>query len=338
METVLVVGTGRMAYGIIASCATAGYNVRVLGHRETSLETCAQKTLAALQSYADNDIIEASHIPDIMGRVIHTLDPAKAAKNTDIVIETIPEVLEDKKKTFASLDAYLPVHALLATNTSSLLPSEVCSELSENRRKNFVGMHFFFPAHLMRLVELASGQETSPETLERARQFLVNIWKKPALVQEKRGYLVNPIQCALWKVAIELLEIASPEDIDMAIEQTLGRRLGITGPLKSADMTGHKTVLAIGKNLHGDNCTDDGAFAHVQKLVEAGHFGLETGQGLLRWSDKMRAEVPAAREAELYRCFKIDLAEDGVTLTGLASRPVVRQRSLSSLVEMATAE
>jgi 3-hydroxyacyl-CoA dehydrogenase len=82
------------------------------------------------------------------------------------------------------------------------------------------------------LVELVPGQQTAPETMERARHIYRALGKTPiTLAKEVPGHIVNRLQAALWREAIDLAVqgVASIEDIDLAVSAGPGLRWALLG-------------------------------------------------------------------------------------------------------------
>lgn len=110
-------------------------------------------------------------------------------KDVDLVIEAVPEKLDLKKSIFKELDASLPKHAILATNTSSLSISALGAVTARPRK--VVGLHFFFPAHTMKLLEIIPGLGTDESTIQDALNFSETLRKIPIVVNECAGFLIN---------------------------------------------------------------------------------------------------------------------------------------------------
>src|SRR5690606_21175856 len=88
----------------------------------------------------------------------------KAVEKADFVIEAVTENLEIKRELFQQLDKLAPPHAILATNSSTIVSSKL-AEVVE-RKDKVCNMHFFNPALVMELVEVVKGPHTSQETAE----------------------------------------------------------------------------------------------------------------------------------------------------------------------------
>jgi 3-hydroxypropionate dehydrogenase (NADP+) len=97
------------------------------------------------------------------------------------------------------------------------------------------------PVHLIPAVEIAGGVRTSPETIETTRNFLERMGKTPVVLKkEVSGYIVNRLQAALIREAIDLVAkgVASPEDIDTAFCRGIGLRSPVIGPFLRMHLAG----------------------------------------------------------------------------------------------------
>jgi 3-hydroxybutyryl-CoA dehydrogenase len=77
--------------------------------------------------------------------------------------------------------------------------------------------------------------------LEHARSFLRSLGKHPIeLTRDIPGFLINRLQMALLRECVHLVDerVASPEDIDLLVEQGLGRRWAALGPFATASLGG----------------------------------------------------------------------------------------------------
>ena len=86
--------------------------------------------------------------------------------NVDLVIESVVEDLEIKKKIITETAPHIPDDCLFATNTSSFSVTELSKTHPDPGR--FFGLHFFYPVHQTPLVEIIKGEQTSPATLSSA--------------------------------------------------------------------------------------------------------------------------------------------------------------------------
>ena len=88
--------------------------------------------------------------------VTGSLDKAAAFADADFVIEAVFEEMGVKQQVFAEVEAVVPEHAILATNTSSLSVTEMASQLKHPER--VVGFHFFNPVAVLPLLEIVRAR------------------------------------------------------------------------------------------------------------------------------------------------------------------------------------
>jgi 3-hydroxyacyl-CoA dehydrogenase len=164
---------------------------------------------------------------------------AKLAANSDFITEAITESVEDKKELFNKLDALCPPHAIIASNTSSLLLSEF--GVGVKRQDKIAVTHYLLPPHILPGVEIAKGPGTSEETFKITYDLMKKIRKVPIRVlKERPGYLLNRIVFGMRREAYRLWAegVATAEDIDLGIRTTFGLRLPHDGALMNYDLSG----------------------------------------------------------------------------------------------------
>lgn len=154
-----------------------------------------------------------------------------------------------------------------------------------------------------------AGEHTDIETVEQAMQMLEKMNKKPiVLKKEIPGFIGNRLQYALFREAQYLLDIgaATKEDIDAAATYSIGRRLPITGPLKTADMGGLDVFSAISNYLFSELSTAQRSGETLTHLVETGHLGDKNGQGFYEWDEHTSKTINGERERTLIHFLKND--------------------------------
>jgi 3-hydroxybutyryl-CoA dehydrogenase len=109
----------------------------------------------------------------------------------DLIIETITEDIELKRKLFCSLNSVIKQECILTTNSSSIIPSLLVP--SENRKDKFMGLHFFFPVPVKNIVELIVSSSTSSETKELLQSFILQIKKQPFIQTEEHAFILNKL-------------------------------------------------------------------------------------------------------------------------------------------------
>ena len=115
-----------------------------------------------------------------------------------------------------------------------------------------IATHFWYPPQLIPLVEVCGSRETAPDVLAWTCDAVRACGKKPAVIdREIPGFIGNRLQFALLREAWALWASgAAHGGVDRRrVRLTIGRRLGITGPIESADIAGLGTMLAFAEGL-----------------------------------------------------------------------------------------
>jgi 3-hydroxyacyl-CoA dehydrogenase len=163
---------------------------------------------------------------------LHYCDELDAAlANVQFVQESAPEDKALKLALYERFDAALPEDIVLASSTSGLLLSEL--QAGRAARARFVLGHPFNPPHLIPLVEVLGGAETAAQAVDWALAFYDTHGKVAIrLNKEVPGHLVNRLQAAIWREAIDAVinGVASVEDVDKAIAYGPGLRWALMGP------------------------------------------------------------------------------------------------------------
>jgi 3-hydroxybutyryl-CoA dehydrogenase len=201
-----------------------------------------------------------------------------------MIIEAVFESMDVKKKVFAQLDSLCPPHCILASNTSTLSPTEIAA--TTKRPDKVIGMHWFNPAPVMRLIEVIAGVETSEETIKAVIEFAQKVGKTPVRVNEAPGGIVSRILRGYLNTAVDILAegVATVEDIDTAMK--LGANFPM-GPFELLDLIGLDIHVANSDALTrelGD--LKYRPHALLRKMVRAGRLGRKTGRGFHDYTKK----------------------------------------------------
>ncbi|MCG6912211.1 MAG: 3-hydroxybutyryl-CoA dehydrogenase [Deltaproteobacteria bacterium] len=284
VNKVLVIGAGTMGAGIAQLCAQQGMEAVLT---DISLEL-SEGALAKITKGLDGRIakgkITEADKQDVLSRMTAAGDLSPAA-DADIVIESVVENLDIKKKVFAELDERAKPETILATNTTSLSISAMAN--ATKRPDKVVQMHFFNPPTIMKLVEIMPGKQTSAETLERAAAFARQLGKDPVVCKnEAPAGIVSRILGQLLNEATWLVDsgVADAADIDKAMKLGANHPMG---PLQLIDMIGLDIHRAKMQTLRRE--LDDPRYAHpklLDEMIDAGNLGRKTGKGFYDYGDK----------------------------------------------------
>jgi ketoreductase RED1 len=166
-------------------------------------------------------------------------DLAQAVGQADVVQECGPERLTFKQALWAKVEAHCRPDALLLSSSSGITASMQARKMSSPQRM-LVG-HPFNPPHLVPLVEVVPGKRTSEGAVRRARDFYAGLGKRPVVLRKEiPGFVANRIQAAVIRESVSLVRqgVVSVEDLDIAVQASLGLRWATGGPFKSAHLGG----------------------------------------------------------------------------------------------------
>lgn len=271
LNTVAVLGAGTMGAYIAYRLARSGRTVRVLDHAPGAFDRARLRQ----QEWA-KDIPDAAAREATLERIQFTASLEQAIRGAELVIESLPENLDLKRRTFAQLDQLCPPTVVLASNSSSLRMSRI--ETGVKHRGRVCNLHFFQrPAPV---IEIMGGSATSPVVIDRVRQFAASLGLLPfVLRRESTGFLYNRIWRAIKREVLrEVAEgVASPEDIDRIV---MLQWHWDKGPFAWMDAVGLDVVRDIEQvyfEESGDPREKPPAF--LNEMIARGELGVKTGKG-----------------------------------------------------------
>jgi 3-hydroxybutyryl-CoA dehydrogenase len=276
-DVVGVYGGGRMGAGIAHAFLAAGTRVCVVESSEQAAAAARERVDGSIRRAAERGSLGGKPA-DVLASLHVTTDPADLAE-AGLVVEAVPEDVGLKAGVLATIEA-VAIDAWLATNTSSLSVDGLARQLS--RPDRFVGLHFFNPVPASLLVEIVVGEQTSPELVEAARDWVAGLDKTSITVTDTPGFASSRLGVALALEGMRMLEagVASAEDIDTAM--TLGYKHPM-GPLRTTDVVGLDVRLAIAEHLASELGPRFEPPAILREKVARGHVGRKAGQGFYNW-------------------------------------------------------
>lgn len=156
--------------------------------------------------------------------------------------------------------------------------------------ENIVGMHFFNPVPIMNLVEIVKTVKTSTQALESVVEFVKSIQKKPVVVRDQAGFVVNYILTPFLFDAVKALSqgLCTVEEIDNAFRFGCGHPMG---PLALCDMIGLDILVTAGNKMFEEY--HDQKYAPpplLKRLVDVGDFGIKSGRGFYQYTGMEKKE------------------------------------------------
>ena len=287
IQRISVLGAGTMGHGIAHVAAAAGYSVVMRDVDAAALARGIQSIERNLAKGIQLGKISEEDRAATLQRIRGTTDLAEI-RDTDLVIEAAPEILELKQRLLRECEALVDSACIFATNTSSLSITEIAS--ASTRPEKVVGMHFFNPVHIMRLVEVVVGQKTSDETIATVVEVVTRMKKEPITVRDVPGFASSRLGVTLGLEAMRMVEqgVASARDIDTAME--LGYNHPV-GPLRLTDLVGLDVRLHIAEYLHDKLGTETFRPPEIlRRMVSDGKLGRKSGEGFYKWNEPEQAQ------------------------------------------------
>ena len=228
--------------------ALAGCAVLLTDQSQAALDAA----MARLSEILAKGVARGFYTPDQRDGALANLDVAVGVErlaDCDYVTEAVFESEDVKAGVYGKLAAVLAPSCIIATNTSTIPISVLASHLGPERRPFFIGTHFFSPVSRMALVEVISGIETSPATLEATLELCRSIGKTPVPIRDVPGFAVNRLLHVFLIEAVRLVEegVATPEDLDLACRLGLGHPMG---PFELMDATTSSLCLQAQEIMH----------------------------------------------------------------------------------------
>ena len=296
VNKITVLGSGIMGHGIAQIAATAGYNIVLRDIEQSFLDNAMKKIKWSLGKLVEKGKMSQNDADSIYGRITPVVDLKDALKETDLLIEAVPEDMELKKKVYADVDTYAEDKTLYASNTSTLPISEMASLTS--RPSRFIGLHFFNPPQLMPLVEVIPGHLTDGRTISMSLDLIRNIGKEPVLCKKDVvGFIVNRIFIPLIHEATHCLDRDTAEmtQIDSAVKFKMAFPMGI---FELADYTGLDVVYKASKEMISRDKKVINPHPLIEKLYSEKKFGQKSGSGFYDYGGDYKYERVNLTEAE----------------------------------------
>lgn len=277
MQNVTVLGTGVLGSQIAFQAAYMGKDVVAYDLNDEILAKLPDRWAYLREHYlADLPDATEDKLDAAVGRIRPSSDLADALRDADLVIEAVPEVLDIKRDTWAKVGEAAPERTIFATNSSTLLPSQIAD--ATGRPEKFLALHFANEIWKNNTGEVMGHDGTDPEAFEAVARFAEEIGMVAIRVKkEQPGYILNSLLVPLLGAAAELLMkgVADPETIDLTWRRATGAPMG---PFQIYDVVGMETPYNL--NIHSD---DPGkrAFAEYLKreYIDKGRLGRAVGKG-----------------------------------------------------------
>jgi|TARA_Y100001970_G_scaffold95791_1_gene120610 3-hydroxybutyryl-CoA dehydrogenase len=292
IQNLTVLGAGVLGGQIAWHSAYKGKQVVVYDLFDEGLERCkiAHQQYAAI--YQKDLGATDEQIEQTRARLRYSTDLADAVGAADLVIEAVPEIPEVKSQVYRDMAPLLPAECLIATNSSTLLPSQFAEDTG--RPANYCALHFANLIWSINLAEIMAHAGTGEHTLRSITRFAIEIGMIPVPVRKpQNGYVINSLLVPLLSAAQTLVTngVATPETVDRTY--MVMNRGASMGPFGVIDVVGMKTVYDITQywgSLNQDEQALKNADYIKRHFLDQGKLGLQTGSGYYQYPNPAYAD------------------------------------------------
>lgn len=284
IKRILILGSGTMGVQIGIQSAMHGYQVSIFVRNPAKNDIVWDDIKKRTDWIVRREVISREEADQMLKRIYTTNDPGDAAKDADLLSESVPEIPSLKKELFEKFNKLCPEHTIFTTNTSTLLPSMLAE--STGRPERFLAFHCNNPVFITKTVDIMGHPGTLKEVLDITIEFSRRIGIIPIVLEkEQPGYIINSLLGGLMGRALELVAngVATPQQVDKCWMSNMKIGIGIFGIM---DNNG----LDVGWELREKYALSSGdkqAKAIYEYLktnfIDKGHLGRKTGQGFYKY-------------------------------------------------------
>ena len=190
VERAAVLGAGIMGGGIAYQSALKGTPIIMKDIAQAGIDLGLAEAGKLLSKQVERGRMSVADMTGVLNKIQPALS-YDGFDHVDIVVEAVVENPKVKHAVLTETEAKIREDAVLASNTSTISISHLAEPLK--RPENFCGMHFFNPVHRMPLVEVIRGEKTGEEAIAKTVAYALAMGKKPIVVNDCPGFLVNRI-------------------------------------------------------------------------------------------------------------------------------------------------
>jgi 3-hydroxybutyryl-CoA dehydrogenase len=283
-----IVGCGKDGQNIARIASAYGIEVVFIELTQERIDFAYQQLGKVLDKRIENWGMTQGEKKLILSRIKGSLD-YKDLSECDFVIEAIraessARKITERKEVFRKIEKVVKADCIIATNSTTLIITELASELIH--RDRCVSLHFFVQSPEAKICEVVKGLYTSDEVYERVLTFVKMVNRQAIPVEESAGLISIRLYTALLNEACEVLMegVGSLADIDTVWKIGFGMRFG---PFELADVLGIDKINRWMENLYSE-FGDPMYMASpvIKKLNRAKRFGKHVCCGFYKYDDK----------------------------------------------------
>ena len=234
---------------------------------EEKIEALKQKTTAAYEA------------------LTLTTNLAEAVQDADLVIESVAEDPKAKAAFYVQAAPLLPEKTILATNSSTMLPSNFAEYTG--RPEKYLALHFANEIWKNNTAEIMGHSGTAQEYYDTVVEFAKQLGMVPlCLKKEQPGYILNSLLIPLLNAgqALYATGVADPETIDLTWRMGTGAP---AGPFQILDVVGLTTaynIVIMSPDAANPDTVAGKIAADLKVRIDAGKTGVAAGEGYYKYN------------------------------------------------------
>lgn len=300
-----VLGAGIMGGGIAYQSALKNVPVKMKDIAQEGLDLGLKEASKLLTKRLERGRMSAIEMATTLTRISPTLS-FEGFDEVDLVVEAVVENPKVKQSVLQDVESKVGAEAILCSNTSTISIDVLAEGLQ--RPENFCGMHFFNPVHAMPLVEVIRGNRTSDQAVARTVAYANTLGKKPIVVNNCPGFLVNRVLFPYFAgFSMLVRDGADFQQIDKVME-AWGWPMG---PAYLLDVVGLDTAT------HAETVMAEGFPDRMSKsfkpatdiLFENGRLGQKNGKGFYQYKEDKKGKPMKLPSDETYELLKPHTAQ-----------------------------
>lgn len=302
ISTAGVIGAGIMGGGIAYQNAISGYPVVMKDIVQAALDMGMEQANKLLQKSVSKGKLDTQQADHIRSMINPTLED-RHLEACQIIVEAVVERPDIKKTVLGAIEAQTEHQTIIVSNTSTISINQLASILE--RPQQFCGMHFFNPVNAMKLVEVIRGDQTSDETIAAVCNYAIKLGKKPIVVNDCPGFLVNRVLFAMcFGLEMLLKEGVCFQTIDTVMEDW-GMPMG---PAYLMDVIGIDTInhcYSVMMEGIPERFVRTAEDLPSERLFKAGRLGQKNGLGYYRYEKAQQGRVAKMPDPEVNQLLQL---------------------------------
>jgi L-gulonate 3-dehydrogenase len=304
-QRVAIIGSGLIGRSWAVVFAGGGFDVALYDAASGVADQAHGLVSDALEELSAHGLVKDAKVAAARVRAATSL--SDSLDGASFIQENSPETLEAKRTIFAELDRLAAPDAILASSTSTIVPSRF-TETLKGRHRCLVA-HPVNPPHLVPLVELVGAPWTAADTISRAKTIYESVGQVPIVVRrEIDGFILNRLQAVLLSEAFRLAGegYVTPADLDKTLKDGLGLRWSFMGPFETIELNAPAGIpdycQRYGSSLSRLSAADPAIYqgANLERILSQWQpLNSDQVATRMRWRDRRLAALKAHKRSQI---------------------------------------